>query len=65
MFKISYIINKLYLQNISFLKSNDENNMNEEEKKEFFRDSLRLTYFNNINNKLNNETCNKNSKDKK
>lgn len=65
MFKISSIINKLYLQNISFLKSNDENNMNEEEKKEFFRDSLRLTYFNNINNKLNNETCNKNSKDKK
>lgn len=65
MFKISSIINNLYLQNISFLKSNDENNMNEEEKKEFFRDSLRLTYFNNIKNKLNNETCNKNSKDKK
>lgn len=65
MFKISSIINKLYLQNISFLKSNDENNMNEEEKKEFFRDSLRLTYSNNIKNKLNNETCNKNSKDKK
>lgn len=65
MFKISSIINKLYLQNISFLKSNDENNMNEEEKKEFFRDSLHLTYFNNIKNKLNNETCNKNSKDKK
>ena len=65
MFKISSIINKLYLQNISFFKSNDENNMNKEEKKEFFRDSLRLTYFNNIKNKLNNETCNKNSKDKK